>query len=339
MSFLKGLLSTVVTAAVVGAPMIAFWQFRPAGQVNIDLSPSDYAFAVSTIDGSLKGADFTKESLASAAVSGQTIFIKKYWQAVQPGWGPGTREALPNARLFIVPGVRQTANVVIELDTLDVVNVKIPFKVTVEVKSLDDAANFVTSVYGSLSDAEQEKTEVRPDIIKFISQDAGFSQIKAATQQVYGQVALSKLDGARSSLIAAAKVAVTEALAKNGLTVTEFAYDDSDYVFNDIVKKALAERRDSLTELEAATKEVETAKQQANAVKERQKAFQGKPRLALKNRCIEIAIRYQDEVVGTAIKKGLYRGVKSAPSDYPLGVPTLDRTIADFNCEQIAPSQ
>ncbi len=334
MNAIRGFLTGFVGVFVGGVVLVTGWQFRPAGQVNVDLAPNDYAFLVSTTDNSLAGADFTSASLANSAVSGQTIFIPKVWQQVKPGWGPGTRTALPSGRLFIVPGVRQTITLNIELDTLDVVNVTVPFKVTVRIPSQDDAAKFITSVYGALEDAEQEGTEVRPNITQYILKGGGASRIKEATQRVYGVTPLSKMDEMKSGLLADAKTQVTAILAEVGLEVTEFGYN-GDYVFNSTVTETLQARRDSLTELQGATKEVATAKQVSAAVRQRLAAFPGQPELALQNRCTELGIRYLDRVIAPAVAKGLFSDVRSAPESFPFGVPSVETVFKQFGCSNI----
>ena len=335
MSLVRGFLTGVVATFLGGAALVTIWQFRPAGQVNVDLSPSDYAFLVSTTDNSLAGADFTETSMSNSAVSGQTIFIPKVWQQTKPGWGPGTRTSLPSGRIFIVPGVRETVSLPIELDTLDVVNVEIPFKVTVEIQSQDDAAKFITNVYGALEDAQQDGTEVGINVQNYIKNGPGASRIKEATQRVYGAIPLTNLDGMKSNLLADAKASVADVLKDVGLTVTEFGYD-GDYKFTNEVARVLQERRDSLTELEAATKEVDTAREQAAAVAQRQAAFANSPLLALENRCIEISRTYLDEVIALGIQKGAFSGVQSSPEDYPLGVPTFDTIVEQFGCKNLS---
>ena len=334
MNEIRGFLAGFVGVFVGGVLLVTGWQFRPAGQVNVDLAPNDYAFLVSTIDNSLTGADFREASLANSAVSGQTIFIPKVWQQVKPGWGPGTRIALPSGRLFIVPGVRQTITLNIELDTLDVVNVTVPFKITIRIPSQDNAAKFITSVYGALEDAEQERTEVRPNIEQYILRGGGASRIKEATQRVYGATPLSQMDERKSGLLADAKTQVTAILAQVGLEVTEFGYA-GDYRFNSTVTEALQERRDSLTELQSATKEVATAEQVSAAVRQRLAAFPGQPELALKNRCTELAARYLEQVIAPAVARGLFSKVQSVPESFPFGVPSVETVFNQFGCSSI----
>lgn len=319
-------LGTTASALLTGAIML-----RPSGQINIDLGPSDYAFLVNTGDNSLAASDFTAQTLGAGAVNGQTIFIPKVWQRVRPGWGPGTRTAVPSARLFIAQGVRQSVELKIELDTLDVVNVTVPMELTVLIQNQEDAARFITSVYGSLSDKEQEAASVRPDVVKYLKEGGGASRIKDAAQSVYGQVPLDQLDARKSGLVADAKLAVAKALAEVGLTVTELS--TSDYVFNEMVTATLKERRDSLTERQAAEKEVDTAEQQSRAVAERNQAFKS-PQEALRFRCVGLVRRYIDSVIDPAVNNGLFNGVESAPSTHVLGVPTPNKMYQMFGCNE-----
>ena len=178
------------------------------------------------------------------------------------------------------------------------------------------------------------RPEVRINVQEYIANGSGASRIKDATQEVYGAIPLTNLDSMKSNLLADAKVAVAEVLKDVGLTVTEFGYD-GDYQFSPEVVRILQQRRDSLTELEAATKEVDTAREQAAAVAQRQAAFANSPVLALKNRCVEISRSYLDNVITVAIEKGAFKNVQSAPEDYPLGVPTFDTIVEQFGCNNL----
>ncbi len=327
-SFLFGFgVSTTVTGLLVGALMI-----RPAGQINVDINPNEYAFLVKTTDNSLVGGHFNPRNLSAESIIGQTIFIPKVWQRVKPGWGLGTRIAVPTGRIFIAEGIRRSVKVEIELDTLDVVNVKVPLTLTVQIKDQESAARFLTSVYGSLSDSEQEATEVRPDITKYLTTGGGLSRIKAAVQNVYGKVPLSGLDARKSGLVADAKLAVAEELGKVGLTVTELSTND--YRFNETVTATLKARRDSLTEKQAAEKEVETAEQQSLAVAARMAAFTS-PEQALNARCIQLGSLYITDVLTPATRKGLFNTVESAPGNHILGVPNPTEVYRMFGCDPL----
>lgn len=330
MGFIEGLGTGLLVFG--GALMTPY--LIPAGQSNISLAPSDYAFIASTEDASLVSADFKPENLLSNKVNSQMVVIPNKKIRMAPGIGWGNLETVSTARVFIVPGVRKTVNMTVEADTLDVVNISIPFTLTVQVDSDEGAAKFLTSVYNSLGNPTSEdidKVQIPVSIEEYMTSGAGSLVLKNVVSKVYGSVPLSEIDQNKSALVSRVKADLTQELLGLGLKVSEFGYGDEDYSFNPVVSAKLQEKRDILTQEQEAKKAVETAREEVKTIVARQSAFTN-GQLALNNQCLGLVQLYNDNVLKPAINKGLFKTTQKVGEGYVFGVPTIENLKQSFGC-------